>query len=275
MTALQISSLTEALDIPARKVLAGIEALRPREPTSARFSDSFGDQLSDIGNRSRWVLVGSACSLWHKEILPLIDELLRENTAKIYKGWGVGDDATIRHCWMTGYNKACSRPTVVICCNIKGILKKSMRVILRDGRLKKVGFELMGLATGDLKLATMTQGHGVRLTSTAEADALGTPRNLCGAGIVVDGSSRRATIGGVIIIDGKYYGLTVAHALTDGNTIDVGPEILKTDLQFLDSSWADESSSDDDSDSLETSTQMERDYCTIPWKTLMGSIENC
>ena len=139
----------------------------------------------------------------------------------------------------------------MICCNIKGILKRSMRVILQDGWLKQDGFELMGLMTGDLKLTTMTQGYGVRLTSTTEPDALGIPRSLCGAGIVVDGSGRRATIGGVIIIEGKYYGLTVAHAFVDGNTSSEEPGVLKSDLQFLDSDWADESSSDDDSDSWE------------------------
>jgi hypothetical protein len=251
-----------APDLHAPGVIQTLKQKIVVKPTNARFKDSFGDQLSNISNRSRWVLIGSANTLWHDKIRPFIDELLRENGAEILKGWSVGDPATIRHCWMVGYNKDFSHPTVVICCNIKGILKRSMKVIIEDGQLKREGFELKGLLTRDL---TLTQGRGVRLASAFEVE--NTPRGLCGAGITIDGSSRHATIGGVIIIDGKYFGLTVAHAFVDRNTSSEQWEVPETDMQFLDSDWANQSSSDDDSGSCEIrETGMERDYSTVPWK---------
>lgn len=122
------------------------------ERTDPAFENSFGDPLSDLGGRRRWVLVGLALQKWHQDLRDRVVEVLRENEGEIYKGRSIRGTATLRHCWMLGYDKTCAQPTVVISCNQSTVLKRTYRVISQHGVLKAAKFALKALPSCDLRL---------------------------------------------------------------------------------------------------------------------------
>lgn len=122
------------------------------ERTDPAFENSFGDQLSDLGGRHRWVLVGLALQKWHQDLRDRVGEVLRENQGEIYRGRGIRDTATLRHCWMLGYDKTCAQPTVVISCSQSTVLKRTYRAISQHGVLKAARFALKAVPFCDLRL---------------------------------------------------------------------------------------------------------------------------
>lgn len=137
-----------------------ILALKNRAPLAAgertdpAFENSFGDQLSDLGGRRRWVLVGLALQKWHHDLRDRVDEVLRENEGEIYKGRSIRGTATLRHCWMLGLDKTCAQPTVVVSCSQSTILKRTYRVLSQHGVLKAAKFALKAIPFCDLRPRT-------------------------------------------------------------------------------------------------------------------------
>lgn len=121
------------------------------EPTDPAYEDSFGDQLSDLGGRQRWLAVGLALHKWQRDLRGRVGEVLRENVGEIYKSQSIRGTATL-NCWMLGYNKTCAQPTVVISCNQTAALKRTYRVISQHGVLKAAKFALTAIPFCDLRL---------------------------------------------------------------------------------------------------------------------------
>ena len=101
---------TPGLPALGRTFTAFKEKVIGPEPTDQQYLDSFAEQLSDLGGRSRWALAGSALTTWEGEdpkdgLRRRIDELVDEHEGEIYKGRSVRCDATTRHCWMLGSDK--------------------------------------------------------------------------------------------------------------------------------------------------------------------------
>lgn len=134
-------------------------ALAAREPTDLAFEDSFGDQLSDLNGRHRWILAGLALQKWHQDLRDRVGEVLRENEGEIYKGRSIRGIATLQHCWMMGYGRSYAHPTVIISCDQTVILKRTMRAISQHGVLKAAKFALKGIPFCDLKLRTEPRGE--------------------------------------------------------------------------------------------------------------------
>lgn len=247
-------SMVMELEASTPRLIPGLSAFKRKvgittsEATKERFQHSFGAQLSDLGGRSRWILAGFALQDWQEDLRERLGELLHETEGEIYKGWSIRDTSMACHCWMLGYERLCAYPTVVVSCNIPAILKRTMRIILRHGIVKSKGFELKGLPGCDLRLLTMAMSDHpkVRLTNDNGKSLGGSLKTLCGTGIVVEGSDRPATLGGVIIVGNKYYGLTVAHMLYGSGATSEEPKVIKQETQLYDSDWAEDSSSDDD-----------------------------
>lgn len=121
------------------------------EPTDPVYENSFGDQLSDLGGRQRWLVVGLALHKWQRDLRARVGEVLKENVGEIYKSQSIRGTATL-HCWMLGYNKTCAQPTVVISCNQSTALKRTYRVISQHGVLKAAKFALKAILFCDLRL---------------------------------------------------------------------------------------------------------------------------
>lgn len=126
--------------------------LATAERTDPAFEKSFGDQLSDLGGRRRWVLVGLALQKWHQDLRDRVGEVLRENQGEIYKGRNIRDTAMLSHCWMLGQDRTCAQPTVVISCSQSTVLKRSFRAVSQHGVLKAAKFALKAIPFCDLRL---------------------------------------------------------------------------------------------------------------------------
>ena len=124
--------------------------LATAERTDPAFENSFGDQLSDLGGKRRWVLVGLALQRWDHDLRHRVDEVLRENEGEIYKGWSIRGTKAVRRCWMVGHDKTCAQPTVVIACSQSKILKRSYRAVSQHGVLKTAKFALKAIPFCDL-----------------------------------------------------------------------------------------------------------------------------
>lgn len=121
------------------------------EPTDPAYENSFGDQVSDLGGRQRWLVVGLALHKWQRDLRDRVGEVLKENVGEIYKSQSIRGTATL-NCWMLGYNKTCAQPTVVISCNQVTALKRTYRVISQHGVLKAAKFALKAIPFSDLRL---------------------------------------------------------------------------------------------------------------------------
>ena len=126
-------------------------ALAAVDATDPAFADSFGDQLSDLDGRRRWLLDGLAREKWNADLKSRVGEILRVNEGEIYKGRPLQRTATVSHCWMLGFDETRAHPTVVISCNQSTILKKTMRIISQHGVLKDSKFVLRGIPFCDLR----------------------------------------------------------------------------------------------------------------------------
>ena len=247
---------TLGLSALGRTLTAFKEKVVGSEPTDQQYLDSFAEQLSDLDDRSlndrcRWALAGSALKIWEGEdpkdgLRRRIDELVDENEGEIYKGRSLRCNAIMRRCWMLGSDKAYARPTVVIFHNDKAILKETMRVILRSKILKLKGFKLKGCPNCDLEL--LTGVSEAKLIHYVEKVGQGLPIGLWGAEIEVKGSARVATLGGLLILDGMYYGVTVAHAFTENRQSSKEKLSRPTNVMLYDSDWAELSSEDESID---------------------------
>ena len=136
--------------------------------------------------------------------------MICENEKTLQKGQRTCATATTIHCWTLGKNQESALPTVVICHSKRLILKRTMLVISQHGLLKAHGFGLRGCPSYDLKLLNSALTGQLTLPALSE----GPPSSLCGAEIGAEGSDRKVTIGDLVVIDGKYYGITAAHTFS-------------------------------------------------------------
>ena len=95
----------------------------------------------------------------------------------------------------------------------------------------------------------------------------GSPVSLCGSNLVIDGSGKRATIGGVLIINDRPFGLTVAHAFGHNDKVTVAES--NTVVRFYDSS-GDEESDCGCSDDCFNNCPAEKDLTPLPKKSATG-----
>ncbi|KAL8792079.1 MAG: hypothetical protein Q9195_005334 [Heterodermia aff. obscurata] len=267
----------------------GLAALKQRvaivsnKKAAEQYRDSFGDQLSSLFGRSRWALTGLASVTWEQDIRERINELLQTHHGDIYKGQAVCV-TSICHCWMLGYSKECALPTVVICCKEPAILRRSMRVVIKHQLLKPRGFDIKGIAPYDLCLLgsepvpasspNLRSRPADREISPISSEPVAVPmvslgqglpenhsaleaqlvagnmsRNVCGSELFVQQPYRKATLGGALIINEKFYGLTAGHVLQYAGIATESPGSTFQDAQMYDSDWAEQVSnlSDDES----------------------------
>ena len=143
---------------PASRLSAGIATIKHKaaviscKATKSEFCDSFGDKLSDLGGQCRWAMIGHGLQLWLHDLSQRINELMYENEGVIFKGFSIRGVMITRHCWMLGPTIDYAHPTVVICCDKSLLLKRFMRVILKQGVLGEKGFVLKGIPACNVRL---------------------------------------------------------------------------------------------------------------------------
>ena len=87
-------------------------------------------------------------------------------------------------------------------------------------------------------------GTNATLIHHVEEPGQGLPISLCGVEVEVKNPTRSATLGGVLILDGMYYGVTVAYAFMESRQSLEEKLSGPTNVMLYDSDWAKSSSGD-------------------------------
>jgi hypothetical protein len=224
-----------------------------------------------MGGNECWEAIGPAQELFRqvsKKIADLLDERIDdleegELHAGVFVTFGM---------YMIGKSPAAARPTLIISCQSAKPRRRAIKFIKESLILK--GYPKMELAESSI-CPTSISNDSLRLFSgrgspslpnrmdlevgdgSSPVNPLATSLNrVCGIPIICLSSGKQTTIGGVVCINGKVYGLTVAHAF-EKSRYDVAKAGLNQDSVTLegDSEFAfdiedDEAVSDSDDGSL-------------------------
>lgn len=160
-----------------------------------------------FNNESAWDPIGPVKDEWNKFIYPgAIKPLLQDNTRIVYKTVKRQTPYSVC-CWMIGKEWHSSRPAAIIICGNKRVTKNAVKLIEGHGELGRTwGFRVYGYESK----ISITMG-----TSANDNDDDSPLCAISGTRFAVGGrdsiSTRMATLGGSIEIDGEYFGVTVAH----------------------------------------------------------------
>lgn len=220
------------------------------DPTDPRYTKSFGPEIDSLDNKRRWMPAGAALQEWNETLAPQLQELMEDRKMEIQKKEKTVDCHIFRLFYMMGRDQDHAHPTVIIACDgrgHKGILKKTMSIIIRNGKLAQKGFKLRGMRATDLDFKARHQRFYARITSFPDMEGLRGPVSLYGKRIRAENTQKEAVIGGTIIVDDRYYALTVAHPFVGPNYTGSKPRDGSV-VEFFDTEWALETDNDDDYD---------------------------
>jgi hypothetical protein len=165
------------------------------------------DRSWKFDNESAWDPIGAVKDEWNKSIYPgAIKPLLQDNTRMVYKNVKRQTPYSVC-CWMIGKEWHSSRPAAIIICGNKRVTKNAVKLIEGHGELARTwGFRVYGYESK----ISITMG-----TSANDIDDNFPLCAISGTRFAVGGrdgiSTRTATLGGSIVIDGEYFGVTVVH----------------------------------------------------------------
>ena len=176
-----------------------------------------------LGRQTGWSPGGAVREYWQKEVFPSIREVMhdKKNKDQIYGHHSSKQPACSFRLFMVGFSPLWenARPTIIASCTIKKFAKNTIELLQKFEPLKRstLGFDFLALE--DKIVLTADQGSD-EFMQHEFTDSGHT--SLCGAKIVISpnpSSGRQhwthATLGGVITVNGRYYGLTAAHAFFD------------------------------------------------------------
>lgn len=187
-----------------------------------------------------WEVIGPALQIWNNLSIP-IKELLDKNQESLEQG-ELKPSAISFHMWMVGSTATAANPTVVFSSKSPR-QRRFAKALLKESKL------LDNYPPG-IKIMTLDKAPAIYQAANANGDVddenvsdngiymVDDSRGACGS-LVAFGSSRLATMGGVILIDGVHYGISVQHARFD----------YARERQPLTNEPADVPCFDDDSDS--------------------------
>jgi hypothetical protein len=170
--------------------------------------------VREIGRSKGYYPCGIVRHKWDQEIYPAIKGILRDkgNKKAIYRSSSKRPGCSCRLFMLdTGSAWKTPRPTVVVFCHDKQFAKKAVDLLQKMDMLKKsvLGFDFLP----SVEEITLTADHSEAAPPVAQE----MNPSLCGSRICISPSQvnlfwTRATTGGVILINGRFYGLTAAHA---------------------------------------------------------------
>ena len=168
----------------------------------------------EIGRSKGYHPCGIVRHKWDREIHPAIKDILRDkgNKKAIYRSSSKRPGCACRLFMLdTGSAWKTPRPTVVVFCHDRQFAKKTADLLQKMDMLKRsvLGFDFLP----SVEEITLAADHSEAATPVAQE----TNPSLCGSRICISPPQvnlfwTRATTGGVIVINGRFYGLTAAHA---------------------------------------------------------------
>ncbi|KAJ5095586.1 hypothetical protein NUU61_004942 [Penicillium alfredii] len=213
----------------------------------ATYSRKFNDQLA-------WEPAGQVRDVWNTTVYPtIIKPLLKDNSKAIYRKVKKQALYTVA-CWMVGREWQSAHPAAVIICVSKRVTKQAVKLIEEQDELSRWGFRVYGYES---KIS-------LNMATALTKELAGTP-HICGTLFGVGSENQKvptkfASIGGTIILDGKCYGVTVAHPFLLDTYQD---ETTDEDTSNLSDDESDGSDAASESDSEENLT-LELDTAFVP-----------
>ena len=111
--------------------------------------------------------------------------------------------------WMIGRTAATARPTIVLTSRSKKLREKAKRLIRDDGMLQSFpGIDIKGLERSPAIPRGDPPSNGEERSDEVYVD--GYPPVKCGTSITI-GGKHRATLGGIVYVNGICYGMTALH----------------------------------------------------------------
>jgi hypothetical protein len=171
-------------------------------------------KVYEVAGRKAYYPSGKVREKWKKEAYPAIKDIMNDpkNKVRIYGRTSSKHPLCSFSLFMLDCNPIWKpvRPTIVVSCAEKRFAKQTVGLLEKMSGLKKsvLGFDF--LIREEIILVA---DHSEAASPVAQPPGA----SLCGARVLISPSQTnhfwaRATIGGVIVIDGRPYALTAAHA---------------------------------------------------------------
>jgi hypothetical protein len=231
---------------------------------------SIGRKSAVIKGKTVWEATGPAAEIFENKLFGIIDKLLQDHKEDLQSGETISRTVSF-HMWMVGREPHTARPTIIFTCKSSTYRAKVIRLLEKHNVL--ADFPGMALKSMDRMPAQPMGRECNQHHQQLRGDIHGLEEkiiylragstNTCGSSIFV-GNNHEATLGGVLLINGTYYGLTSLHLRKDRNS---SLESLVGDDGKL--------AFDDDSDTTSTSkrARIHSASCTIFALSLTLSFE--
>lgn len=179
---------------------------------------STGTWYRKMGRSDCWEAVGSAREIYG-QLSKEIKTILEDRIEYLNEDEPIPQTVTFS-LYMIGRKPSNARPTIMFCCARPNPRCRARRVIRESGILDKYP----GFGMGDSSYPPDFDGLPVRLANTSNSASSNViiykrAEKVCGVEISILGSEddliRKASIGGIVCSQFKYYGLTVAHAFEE------------------------------------------------------------
>ena len=210
---------------------------------------SVGQECLKINGRQCWQVIGPALAVMETLSVP-IKELLDKNQELLEQGESKSRPLSFQM-WMLGQDHHTAVPTIVFCSKSKRQRTCAKALLKESGLLNDYpGIEIKALDKVPAVYRSAKQSPNTTSEDAFEAGIFMFERSCEPRGALISvGHARTATMGGVLLINGSYYGITAQHAQFD-------PLGLEDDVDDdEDLCFDDDSDSDSDSE-LQTSIEM-------------------
>jgi hypothetical protein len=227
----------------SRRTTTAITTLFDRKPTPwAEPEKSIGQFELAIKGEMLWKPQGPASDAF-KKIAASISDLLDSHRDYLTEGEEILRTVAF-NMWMVGHDVNCARPTIVIASKSKACRNMAIELIKKHELLAEwPGIALRSMERLPAFRTESGGGHEAQSETEHGTDIylIGSPAHACGAPIMV-GETRKATLGGVLLIRGAYYGLTVDHTRSSleeaaGECIEDGTELAFDDYSEIDDDY--------------------------------------
>jgi hypothetical protein len=166
--------------------------------------------------------------IWDHEVHPELKKIVNNHFATIYSKGGIHEVCNF-HLWFLSSqdDPTTAQPVIVVITNDKAAGKRTTKTILKSASFNKLntGFDIKILVT-KVQYPTIEA-----LNAGSISPSKGLFDSLCGSRVFVsalpvteESTWKQTTLGGVLVLDKQYYGVTVAHCFRADLTIST-PEI--------------------------------------------------
>jgi hypothetical protein len=196
------------------RTTTSISTLLDRKRTGAwpEPEKSIGKLRAIIKGKKCWEAKGPALEAFNKVGQP-IQKLLDDCRDFLEEGEEIARPISYQ-IWMVGRSVETALPTIVFTSKSKRSRTKAT-VIVKDSDIlaefPSIAVKALSAIPAMPKADTGKDNQHPQETDEDDVSMIGSPSHACGAPILV-GGGRKATLGGVLLIDGRWYGITANHA---------------------------------------------------------------